>query len=203
VRVSKRKLLLELLLGCLLDKSCKLLLRDPAVLFRLASPGLVTKGLLLVTVASQLLVGKHLAILGVMGEVGPMLRTEEGRFLLVARGRVALLLGVLVLGLGFFERFFDTFESFHEVDDLEKRLLHGIKSLSIHLILPRLGSPEQADINQFVIPHLLESSERREVGNFLGVDSDKVLVISANLHVLGLLHVSTQTALDLSQDLSR
>jgi hypothetical protein len=77
-----------------------------------------------------------------MGEIGPMFRAEERRLLLVARGRgrVALLLGVLVLGLGFFERFFDTFDSFHEVDDLEERLFHGIESLLIHLVLPGLGA---------------------------------------------------------------
>jgi hypothetical protein len=105
--------------GCLLDKSCELLLGEPTVFFRLASPGLVAEGLLVVAVASRLLVGQNLAILGVMGEIGPIFGTEERRFLLVARGRVALLLGILVVGLGFLERFFDTFNSFHEVDDLE------------------------------------------------------------------------------------
>jgi hypothetical protein len=81
--------------------------------------------------------------------------------------------------------------------------IHGIESLLIHLVLPRLGSPEADDVSQFVVTQLLEYLEGRKIGSLLVVDSDNVPVIVANLHVLGLSHVSAQALLDLSQDLTR
>ena len=69
-----------------------------------------------------------------MGPVGSMRLAEVRRlalFLLVCLGLLLLLLG---FRLG--RSWFNTLDVLHEIHHLDKRMLHWIKALSFHLVLP-------------------------------------------------------------------
>ena len=108
-----------------------------------------------------------------------------GRFLLGVH-----LLGILLSALVGIE-FFSRFDLLDERDYLVNVVFDGIKSLTIHLTLPALGRTKENDVQHLIATKALVSSEGRQQGNLLVVNSAQVLNVPPNLHVIGLATVAS------------
>ena len=132
-----------------------------------------------------------------------MMQTDL-ELLLMGFGRRFLLVGLRFLDLrAVVVEVFSSFNSFHELDDLVRRVSDGVKSLTFHLLLPRLGCSEQEDIHQLVGSQRLLRVERAQVWNQLHVDSKDVLEVSSYLHIHRLVAITMQELLNTSESIAR
>ena len=73
--------------------------------------------------------------------------------------------------------------------------------MTIHLVLPGLGGPKQYNVRELVNGQTLTRSERWQVGQFLVVHTEEVLVVRADLHVHWFPRVASHRAFDSRQNL--
>ena len=119
--------------------------------------------------------------------VGRLLCSGRGRLLVVAHGRI-----------------FCLFNAFHEGNDFLDAAIQWIEALSVHLSLPRLGSPEQDDVDEFVIAQgLCRTCAWGNSWNFLGVNTREVVSVFSCFHIERLAAFSAQVSFDLLEALER
>ena len=80
--------------------------------------------------------------------------------------------------------------------------LNGVKSLTLHLVLPGTRSSEQEDVQDLILGQFVGNCKGRQCWKLFVVHTNEVLVIVADLHVRRLAHVTTHRAFDSSKNLS-
>ena len=110
---------------------------------------------------------------------------------------------ILGFGLRVFFEVFRGFDPFHELDNFVSRMIHGIKSLTLHFALPRLRRTVEEDIHRLVHAKALVVTERWQRRKVFHVVTEEVLKVDSYFHVLRFASVTTHLAFDTCQDSAR